>query len=525
MKKAIGYTRISTNDQSNFSIAGQESTIREHCQKNNFELVAMFCDDGESARNFDRPDWIQLEKFIIKNYRQVDYLVVIKYDRFIRNTLDGLKMIEQLELQYNIRIVSIMEPIMMHPQSPYYFKIRADILTSGHFERLVIADRTKFGIHHANKQGRYVSTAPIGYVNARDEKNKPILLVEPARAELIKQIFSLFLQGYRPEEIRRQLKPAGLTLTGKSAIQRVLANPTYAGLIRMREYYDEPESLVKGIHQAIIPEETFFQVQDLINKPAILSRRKLSEDFPLRGVLKHHCGRTLTAAFSKGKNRLIGYYRCHGDNANLNSNKLHEQFEGILKELSLQQHHLDYIKYLWEQRHIEQMQGQQQLLSKKRTELQGVTDRLNNLEEKLLDGTVDSTTYKKWHSRLFSAQSILEASIRELRNPGDSFGEQSEKIQLLGNVAAVYHNGSPADKLAFVRGVFNNQLSHDGNIYRTPYLFSLFRHKALALKEKGLLVFEQPGNNLAEIEESTPEGFTIEHFHDVLSLFAAIKIA
>lgn len=525
MKKAVGYTRISDDDQSNFSIIGQQSTIRDYCQKNGFELVEMFCDDGESARNFDRPDWILLEKFIVKNYRQVDYLIVIKYDRFIRNTMDGLKMIEQLEERYNIRVVSIMEPIMMHPKSPYYFKIRADILTSGQFERLVIQDRTKFGIHHANKQGRYVSTAPFGYKNARDEKDKPILILEPDRASLIKKVFDLFLQGYRSEEIRRQLKPNGLNLTGKSAITRIITNPTYAGLIRVRQYYDEPESLVKGIHNAIVPEETYFHVQNMLTRPAGHPRRILSEDFPLRGILKHYCGRTLTGAFSKGKKKYVGYYRCHTDNANLNANRLHTQFEGILKELSWLAPHLEYLKYLYEQQLTQQVQEQQQLLSKKLAELQRVTDRLNNLEEKLLDGILDAHTYKKWHTRLFSEQAILEANVKELRAPTDSWRGNSNKIDLLADISALYHSGNLANKQAFVRGVFNNQLSYGDGIYRTPYLLPLFQHKALILKEKKLLIYEQPAEKMNILGESTPAGVTIEHLRDVLALFARIKSA
>lgn len=506
MKKAIGYARISTNDQSRFSIPGQVDSIKDYCEKNNIGLEAMFCDEGESARNFDRPDWLQLEKFIAKNYQLVDYLVVIKYDRFIRNALDGLKMIEQLEERYNIRIISIMEPIQMHPKSPYFFKIRADILTSGQFERLVIQERTKFGIHHANKQGRYVNNAPFGYKNARDEKNNPILVVDIARANLIRQVFARFLEGVPPEEIRRQLKPAGFTPGGRSAIARVIKNATYAGLILVREFYDEPERLVKGIHEAIVSEETFFQAQSLLKQPAG-GRRILSEDFPLRGLLKHTCGRPLTGAFSKGKKKLVGYYRCHGDNANLNSARLHAQFDGVLKELSWQPHHLAYLKHLLEKGYEEQREGQQQQLVQKKLALQQVETRLTNLEEKVLDGIIDSATYKKWRNKLIAEQVMLAAQIREIEIPAGTVWEHyADRMYLLEDISAIYQGATVAHKQAFVRGVFNNELRHDGNIYRTPYLFSIFQHKALALKEKGLLIYEQPEEKTMILEESTQDG-------------------
>ena len=56
MKKAIGYVRISTEDQSNFSIDGQQKLIAEYCTKKGIELLNMFTDEGQSAKNFDRLD-------------------------------------------------------------------------------------------------------------------------------------------------------------------------------------------------------------------------------------------------------------------------------------------------------------------------------------------------------------------------------------------------------------------------------------------------------------------------------------
>ena len=47
MKKAIGYVRISTEDQSNFSIEGQEKLIQEFCIKQNFQLVEVFKDEKQ----------------------------------------------------------------------------------------------------------------------------------------------------------------------------------------------------------------------------------------------------------------------------------------------------------------------------------------------------------------------------------------------------------------------------------------------------------------------------------------------
>lgn len=57
MKKAIGYARISDDDQSRWSTGGQQTLIRDHCSKEKIELTAIFTDEGESAKNFDRANW------------------------------------------------------------------------------------------------------------------------------------------------------------------------------------------------------------------------------------------------------------------------------------------------------------------------------------------------------------------------------------------------------------------------------------------------------------------------------------
>jgi len=94
---AIGYVRISSKDQSKWSLASQEKHIREYCAPNNVNVVEMFIDYGKKSYTFDRPDYIALEKFIKKHKNHVQYLVVLDHDRFSRNLPEALMKIEQLE--------------------------------------------------------------------------------------------------------------------------------------------------------------------------------------------------------------------------------------------------------------------------------------------------------------------------------------------------------------------------------------------------------------------------------------------
>jgi hypothetical protein len=47
-------------------------------------------------------------------------------------------------------------------------------------------------------------------------------------------------------------------------------------------------------------------------------------------------------------------------------------------------------------------------------------------------------------------------------------------------------------KMSFINLVFDNQLSYKKGVYRTLFLNPLFQSKAALVKEKGLLVLEQP---------------------------------
>ena len=107
MKKAIGYARISTKDQSTYSLKGQHDEIVSYCAKNDISLLSVFEDDGQSAKNFDRISWIQVEDYIKINHKDIDYLIVYKYDRFSRNLTESLAMIDKLEKKYKIVILSI----------------------------------------------------------------------------------------------------------------------------------------------------------------------------------------------------------------------------------------------------------------------------------------------------------------------------------------------------------------------------------------------------------------------------------
>ena len=100
----------------------------------------------------------------------------------------------------------------------------------------------------------------------------------------------------------------------KTQFHIMLRNPVYCGLIRLPAYKEEEEILVKGSHEAIISEETFFDLQDFLrckrkNLPVKNTKR---EELPLRGFMVcPRCGRNMTGSASMGKKKVLYfYYHC-----------------------------------------------------------------------------------------------------------------------------------------------------------------------------------------------------------------------
>lgn len=528
MNNAIGYIRISTKDQSNFSLDAQEDHVRSYAKTCHYNLLELFIDNGQSAKSFDRTEWKKLEAFVREHYKNVNFLIVPKFDRFSRNVSEALNMIELLENKFRIRVISVFEPIHLPIHSPYYFQFRTNLLMNAQVERMVIIERTRMGLNQASKKGLIVNNAPFGYVNARNEKNQPTVAIDPKRAEMVKLVYQLFINGVGYREIQLHLHHRhGEKLPGHSTMKRILTNPVYAGLVRVPAFQEQPEHFVKGIHEPIIPEDTWLRVQQMM-KPGTRTRKVLSEDFPLRGAISCHCGRPLTAAFSKGKTTKVGYYWCHTHRSvNLRAAAMHEQFEELLQELSLPDKYIQTLMDLTDQGMKDAVKEADERIAEKQKELSLVIGKQERLQEQLLEGGVFTREeYNKWNIRLHQERSIIENELNELRYPVEMIWETYRtSLPKLGNLKYLFQMADLPQKNAMINAVFDNKLYYQNGTYRTPFLLDIFRPKAASLQEKKLLVVEQLLEENSLIQRLYPNGDIQRTLNNFLSIIAGIRVA
>jgi site-specific DNA recombinase len=491
-KKVVGYARISNDEQSHFSISGQIEQIEMYCEKNGFDLVKTFVDEGQSAKDFNRKSWKELERFLTLNYKEIDYLVVFKYDRFSRNVMESLNVIHQLEENYKIKLVSISEPIGLPPESPFYFQLRTTMLLNAHSERLVIRDRTIFGQRKARNGGRYLGIAPYGYKNERDNEKKPIITIDEVKANIVRKIFDMYLENYSIAEIERKSKEIGFTKTGKDRIQTLLKNTIYVGLIRVKAHLDEPEKYVPGIHVPIIDKDTFYRVQAKISKPTTPIRRYNDEAYLKSAIVCPECYLPYTICRSKGRSKHYWYYECRNHRKSLNADKAHDIFDNILKELDFSDQQISYLEQsvkLKLQKHLEENQIRIPSLLK---EKQALVQKKEKLEEKYLSGKFSDSSFLNWNQKLAEEINILNTQIRTCQSKeSDYWNTYFARLSNLKNISDVFHSADAQLKQNFIEKGFGKQLSYDGNIYRTAFLSPLFVSKALILKNKGLLEYNK----------------------------------
>lgn len=491
-KKVVGYARISNEDQSHFSIDGQVEEIERYCNKNNYELVKSFIDEGQSAKDFDRKSWKELEKFLKTNYKDIDYLIVMKYDRFSRNLQQSLNVIHQLEENYKIKIISIMEPIGLPPESPFFFQFRTTILLNAQVERLIIRDRTIFGQRKARGDGRYLGKAPYGYANASDENKKPIIVKKPEEVVIIRKAFELYLAKYSIAEIFRKLKEIGFTKTGKDSIQRMLTNTAYVGLIRLKAYNDENEKFVQGIHEPIIDKETFYRVQAMFTKPVIVRHQYNENAYLKSSIVCPDCYRPLTCSLSKGRSKSYWYYECIDHRKSYNVDAAHNKFNEILTEFDFTDSQLSYLensvrKKLRKEIHdsIDQVPL---LLNKKNSTL----SKKEMLEDKYLSGKLDDQTFLSWNQKIGLEIKDLDNKIKLSQVTENSYWSAFiSRFSNLKNISQVFLSADVQGKQNFIEKVFGTELAYNGEVYRTAFLNPLFLSKVLVLQRKGLLEFHK----------------------------------
>ncbi len=201
MKKAIGYIRVSTDEQAKegMSLENQESKIRSYCDLKDFELLEIIQDAGISAKNLRRPGAQKVLEMAQK--KMVDAVVVYKLDRMFRSTVDALETTKQFDT-WGVSFHSIAENLdTKSAMGKFFFTLTAAL---AEMEREIIGERTRDVLQRKKANGEVYGHVPFGY-----KRFKGKLLANEAEQEIIKTVLGLRDKGFNYSRISRKLNQQG----------------------------------------------------------------------------------------------------------------------------------------------------------------------------------------------------------------------------------------------------------------------------------------------------------------------------
>ena len=505
MKRAIRYLRFSQLGQSNGSIERQEMYTDQYIQHNNILLVDTFIDRGKSAKTFDRPDFIKLQDFIAKHYKTVDYLLVDQLDRFSRDAGEAMNMVKMFQKKYSIQIVSVTEGITFDYDTPgSFFRAGLQLLLAEE-DNINRSIKIRGGLYTARaKEGRFIGIkAPFGYIKLGERKERK-LIIEETEAKIIKFIYDAYLREMPLYKIKEEAFKMGFKTKGTTAVERVLANPVYAGMLKVQGYREYPGGLFPAIHEAIIDNVTWKMVQSKMEKPQLI-RTVLDEDLPMRGILKCHCGNHLTGAPSRGKSgKYFYYYKCKlSKHNNISAIKAHNQFLEICELMSLPNSQLTKIKESSINGIEESIKSNKRSMVEKRNLLEETQEKMFSLEEKWIKNEISKDTYDRWYSTYQHEISSSKSAIERMGTADShAFKILHKNLDMLGDMKYVYGNSNILQKREFLKLVFDSNLYYQEGIYRTPTMLNIFSRNHLIMKEKGLLEYHKKRDNFSIIPPS-----------------------
>ena len=324
------YARKSTDteDKQVQSLDDQIKYMTEVAQREGLHIIGEPIRESQSAKRPDvRPKFRALLEEVEDG--KIDGIVCWKLDRLSRNPADSGR-IQQLLQDGKLQHIQTTEKSYFPEDNAIVFSVEAGM--SNQYIR-ELATNTKRGMRSKAEKGDKPGVPPLGYLN--DRLNK-VIITDPVNFTLIRMLWDKMLTGtysiaklaeIADKELNIRTPVRGKT-GGKpiaySSLCVLFKNPFYTGkLLFNGAIYD-------GNHPAMITEEEFERVQQIIDPIHTTRPKDRTYDFQLRNLFKcGECNFAITAERkyknikSTGERKEYIYYHCTGKNKHTKCNQPH----------------------------------------------------------------------------------------------------------------------------------------------------------------------------------------------------------
>ena len=295
--KVAAYARVSSGKEAMMdSLSAQVSYYNRYIQEHpGWLFCGVYSDAGISGTKENREGFQKL--LAACRAGEVDMVITKSISRLARNTVTLLSMVRELSaLGINV-----------------YFE-RENINSNSGEGEMILSILASF----AQEESRSASENQLWRVRKNFEEGKPwtgVLLgykikngqyvIVPKEAEVVRRIFSAYLDGKGYSVIAKELNDDGILTRygepwGFSSVQKLLKNYTYTGNLLLQKTFTEnhitkkqlpnrgeqPMYHVKGAHEPIISMETFEAAQlESDRRTEHFHARKSMENYPFTGKL------------------------------------------------------------------------------------------------------------------------------------------------------------------------------------------------------------------------------------------------
>ncbi|MBE6149754.1 MAG: DUF4368 domain-containing protein [Firmicutes bacterium] len=367
LKVAI-YLRLSnedkdkTNKEESESIKNQRNMLLDYINNQpNFILFDEYCDEDLSGAGTYRPEFERLINDC--ENRKIDIILCKSQSRFSRDMEIVEKYINNKFKEWNIRFIGLSDNADTNNFGNKKSRQINGLVNEWFLEDTSNSIRSAF--YSKMKQGEFISPfAPFGYKICPNDNNK--LIVDPIAAEIVKEIFNLYLMGLGFTSIAKYLnnkkvpspsfykykngiklninsnRPIEEIKWSTNTIKTILKNKVYLGHLiqgkrttisyKNHKIVNKKESewiKKENTHEAIIDEETFNKVQSNILKK--------SKPMKTTGIIHNFSGKIFCkecGKYMKKKNSSKHEYLVCSNNLYDCKNKSSIRYD-ILKDLIL----------------------------------------------------------------------------------------------------------------------------------------------------------------------------------------------
>ena len=491
-KKAALMGRVSSDEQAKgYSLDVQIDALTGYCVRNKYEIVYSFKED-HSAKSFERPAFNEFLKFAKANKGKIDVLLFTSWDRFSRNTADAYEMLGVLR-RLGIEPQAIEQPIDL--SIPENKAMLAFYLAIPEIENDRRSIKVIGGLRGAMKEGRWVGAIPKGYNRIRDTNGKTKMIPND-EAKVIYRIFRWIDEGFNQMECIRMAREQYDFFTSKTMMAIMLRNPLYIGKIFIPANDVEPDQFVDAKHEAIVPEDLFYRVQEKLELVRQQTNRvkahKRQESLPLRGIFQcNNCGNNVTGSASRSRNGMRHfYYHCnHCNKLRMRANDANELVEQVLEKMEITEDAekvFEKIMRKYLNGGLSERNRKKDMLTQK---IEETDKRIKTLEEHFLDSKISLEEFRSMKDSLDKDKRKMASELNSLFEQKDQIDKKiKDAIQLGKGLKSFYNSLDVNGKAKLLGSIFPEKLQIENGQCRTtiinPALLLVLRNTKCFEKKK-----------------------------------------